>query len=61
MIKLIEINYPDCDSEIKVEDDVLIGEILSCSECGIELEVSKRNENSIKVIELGIDGEDWGE
>ena len=61
MIKLIEVNCPDCDSEIKVEDDILIGEILGCPECGIELEVSERNENSIKVIELGIDGEDWGE
>jgi alpha-aminoadipate carrier protein LysW len=29
-----------CDGEVKAADDVMGGEILSCPDCGVELEVT---------------------
>jgi alpha-aminoadipate carrier protein LysW len=47
--------------EIDVPDDVMVGEIVSCPDCGLELEV-KSNENSkIELEKLSIEKEDWGE
>ena len=54
-------NCPDCDAEIEVQDDVMKGEILSCPSCGLELEVTKIEGDCVELIELGIEGEDWGE
>jgi uncharacterized paraquat-inducible protein A len=47
---------PDCDACIEVDDEVEDGQIYSCPDCGLELEY-KNDE----LIELTIEGEDWGE
>ena len=52
---------PDCDAELVVPEDVMQGEILSCSSCGLELEVRQVKGGSVELQELGIEGEDWGE
>ena len=52
---------PDCDTEIEISEDVLKGEIFGCPNCGLELEVTERKEDSVVVVELSIEGEDWGE
>jgi lysine biosynthesis protein LysW len=38
-----------------------MGEILSCPECGLELEVKQVNGSLLELQELTIEGEDWGE
>jgi alpha-aminoadipate carrier protein LysW len=30
---------PDCQSEINIENKVVIGDILECGECGTEVEI----------------------
>ena len=52
---------PDCEAALKVSEDVVLGEILSCGDCGLELEVKWIDGGSIGTQELAIEGEDWGE
>ncbi|MFQ5836456.1 MAG: lysine biosynthesis protein LysW [Candidatus Bathyarchaeia archaeon] len=52
---------PDCDAELEVPNSVVTGEILTCLSCGLELEVSQINHDSVELRELVIEGEDWGE
>lgn len=54
-------NCPDCDAELEVPKDVMQGEILSCPSCGLELEVKQIEGESVELLELGVEGEDWGE
>lgn len=52
---------PDCEAEIDVADDAMIGEILSCPDCGLELELGKAEDQTLELIKLAIEKEDWGE
>ena len=52
---------PDCDAELEIPSDTEIGEILSCSGCGLELEVKSVKDGCVDLQELTIEGEDWGE
>jgi alpha-aminoadipate carrier protein LysW len=58
---MMKTRCPDCNVEIDVPQDVMLGEILSCPCCGLELEVKKVNEKSVEIQELALEGEDWGE
>ena len=50
---------PDCEAEVEVSGDVVIGEILPCGECGLELEVTKTEPLTVEPApEIE---EDWGE
>ena len=50
----------DCDAEILVPDDAVDGEIVTCPDCGLDLEVKLSPEGrSIKA--LNMEKEDWGE
>ena len=51
---------PDCDAEIEVPADALIGEIVSCPDCGLDLEVVKI-EGTVELERISIEKEDWGE
>ena len=55
------VKCPDCDAQFKVPENVVVGEILSCPECGLELEVKKIGGNQLELQALVIEGEDWGE
>ncbi len=66
MIKIRELEFGkmnclECTAEIKVPDDAIDGEILTCQDCGtsFELDISQAGEKSIKQAETV--GEDWGE
>ncbi len=52
---------PDCDADLKVSEDAEKGELVSCPECGLELEVKQVNGDKLELSELVIEGEDWGE
>jgi len=50
---------PECDAEVDIPGDAMENELLSCSECGIELEIM-----NLDPIELELAPEveeDWGE
>lgn len=52
---------PDCEREIKLPDGAVIGEIVSCPDCGLELEVKQINGDKVDLKEISIEKEDWGE
>ena len=55
------VKCPDCDADLIVSEDTEKGEIVSCPECGLELEVKQIDGAKLTLEELVIEGEDWGE
>jgi alpha-aminoadipate carrier protein LysW len=54
-----EINCMECGAVVLVGEDSIMGEILECAECGVELEVVAL---SPLTVELAPEiEEDWGE
>ena len=52
-------NCVECDAEIEVGEDCVIGEITTCSDCGAELEVTATDPLQLELApEVE---EDWGE
>ncbi|MEM2128415.1 MAG: hypothetical protein QXO54_02980 [Candidatus Methanomethylicaceae archaeon] len=56
----MKLKCPECDGDIEVKE-VIEGEILSCNDCGAELEVNKKKDGSIELKVAESEGEDWGE
>ncbi|MGB9728314.1 MAG: alpha-aminoadipate/glutamate carrier protein LysW/ArgW [Thermoprotei archaeon] len=50
-----------CGGTITIPDDAIVGEIVSCPDCGIDYEVSQINNGSIQLKIAEDIGEDWGE
>jgi alpha-aminoadipate carrier protein LysW len=49
----------ECGADISLQDDLILGEIMPCPECGTELEVT-----SLDPVQLALAPEveeDWGE
>ena len=49
---------PECDAELVLED-VVQGEILVCSDCGVDLEVMSLEPLALEIAPM--EAEDWGE
>lgn len=50
---------PECEAEITLEADTEIGEIIVCSDCGVDLEVTALDPAAIQLAPM--EQEDWGE
>ncbi|HGY55176.1 MAG TPA: lysine biosynthesis protein LysW [Caldithrix abyssi] len=50
---------PVCGAEIKLADDAVQGELLTCDECGSELEVTSLDPPQLD--EAPQEEEDWGQ
>lgn len=50
----------ECDAEIKVPEDSIEGEIVSCPDCGSSYELVK-NEGGFTTKPAQVVGEDWGQ
>lgn len=51
----------DCGGLIDLPDDLIENEIVGCHDCGLDYVVTKKDNGELALIELIIDGEDWGE
>jgi alpha-aminoadipate carrier protein LysW len=49
---------PECDAELELVD-VIEGEIIVCSDCGVDLEVVSLNPITLELAPM--EEEDWGE
>ena len=58
---MVETVCPDGFGELEVPDDAMIGEIVSCPDCSLELEVEAIEGKKIKLQRLAIEKEDWGQ
>ncbi len=50
---------PECGAEMELDENIMVGEIVVCADCGVECEVV-----SLDPVELALapeEDEDWGE
>ncbi len=50
---------PECAAEITLEAGTEVGEIIVCSDCGVDLEITALEHVAVKLAPLEQD--DWGE
>ncbi len=51
---------PDCEASVAIPDDAVNGEIVTCPDCGLDLQVQTTGQ-SFTVKPLTTEKEDWGE
>lgn len=52
-------NCIECGAEVEIPEDVMKGEIITCGDCGVELEVIETD--PITLDQAPLEMEDWGE
>ena len=52
---------PECFFEFETDNEVILGEIINCEDCGAELEVIEIKEKEVKLQLAESEEEDWGE
>lgn len=52
---------PECYFEFEVDKGVIMGEVLTCEDCGVDLEVIKIGDSEVKLQLAEVEEEDWGE
>lgn len=51
----------ECDGDINIPDDAVLGEIVTCPDCGQDYEVKALKDGSASLEKAESVGEDWGE
>lgn len=49
----------ECGAQVQIAADAMQGEILTCGDCGVELEVTSLNPLTVELAPMEM--EDWGE
>lgn len=57
----MEAECPECGAKFTLPKDVVQGEIVTCPECGVDLEVVKVEGGKVELKIAEAVGEDWGE
>ncbi|MBN1216689.1 MAG: lysine biosynthesis protein LysW [Candidatus Lokiarchaeota archaeon] len=58
---MVKCECPSCYYEFELDEGTIVGEIVTCSDCGVDLEVTKI-ENEVATVEVAEKTEeDWGE
>lgn len=53
------VNCPECEAQLKLETGTEVGEIIVCSDCGVDLEVISLEPAKVQLAPM--EEEDWGE
>jgi len=51
----------ECDAKVRVADDAVVGEIITCPDCGADYEVEALNDGTVTIKIAESVKEDWGE
>jgi len=51
----------ECGAEIKIPADSLVGEIVTCPDCGSDFEIANKTQNGVDLKPAESVGEDWGQ
>jgi alpha-aminoadipate/glutamate carrier protein LysW len=54
-------NCLECDSPFNIQDDAIVGEIVSCPDCGADYEVASLGNGTVTIKAAESVKEDWGE
>ena len=55
------VTCPECLGEMEVPEDVMVGDLIECPDCGAEFEVYDLDGDNVKLRLVEGVGEDWGE
>lgn len=58
-VELQQLTCIVCDGLIDMDDHVELNELVECMDCGAELEVTSLS--PLTLVELDLEGEDWGQ
>jgi alpha-aminoadipate/glutamate carrier protein LysW len=58
---LTKTNCLECDAAFNVQDDAIVGEIVSCPDCGADYEVASLDDGTVTLKAAESVKEDWGE
>ncbi|MCD6225901.1 lysine biosynthesis protein LysW [bacterium] len=47
----MKIRCPDCQQQITLPQNVVVGDIIECENCGTELEVVRLNPPEVRIVE----------
>lgn len=51
----------ECEAKMKINDDAIVGEIISCPDCGADYEVAALDNGTVTIKVAESVKEDWGE
>ncbi|MGA2664353.1 MAG: alpha-aminoadipate/glutamate carrier protein LysW [Nitrososphaerales archaeon] len=51
----------ECDADVAIPDDAIVGEIVQCKECSAEYEVASIGDGKVSLKPAEVAEEDWGE
>jgi alpha-aminoadipate carrier protein LysW len=51
----------DCGGEINIPDDAMVGEVITCPDCGADFEIESNAKGKVLLKPAETLGEDWGE
>jgi alpha-aminoadipate/glutamate carrier protein LysW len=57
----MKVKCEECDADISIPEDAIVGEIVQCKECSAEYEVASIGKDGVKVKQAEVAEEDWGE
>jgi alpha-aminoadipate/glutamate carrier protein LysW len=57
----LQIECKDCGAKIKIPDDAVVGEIVSCPDCGGDFEIVSKTDEKVDLKPAESVGEDWGQ
>jgi alpha-aminoadipate carrier protein LysW len=58
---MVKCECPSCYIEIELDESTIEGEVIPCPDCGVDLEITKIEEDKVELIVAELAEEDWGE
>ena len=56
-----KVECQECGAEISAPEDAVVGEIITCPDCGGEYEIASKADENLKLKPAERVGEDWGQ
>ncbi len=57
----MKIECNDCGAEINLPEDAIVGEIVTCPDCGGDFEIVSKSAEKVELKPAETVGEDWGQ
>ncbi len=56
-----KVECQECGADISVPEDSVVGEIVTCPDCGGDFEISSKGKDKVELKPAETVGEDWGQ
>lgn len=60
-VRIMEAKCLECDAQLRILDDAVVGEIVSCPDCGADYEIGSLDNGTVTIKSAESVKEDWGE